>query len=108
MTKIDVGQGAVLGSWAENAVRWERNADDRDEVSKQDDPKDEKFKGVPPIHASEGSLKRCKFLLIRTDDKGGVVQPSRGWFATLVFGREKTPTTANPSPTSKKPTPPQR
>jgi hypothetical protein len=44
MTEIDVGQGAVLGfDWTENAVRWERNGDNRNEVSKQDDPKDEKF-----------------------------------------------------------------
>ena len=42
MTNEDVGQGAVLGfDWAMNAV--ERNADDRNEVSKQDDPKDEKL-----------------------------------------------------------------
>ena len=50
--------------WAVNAV--ERNAEDRNEVSKQDDPKDEKFKDVPPIHASEGGLTRCKVLLLRT------------------------------------------
>ena len=44
MAKIDVGQGAILGpERTENAVRWERNADDRNEVSEQDDPKDEKF-----------------------------------------------------------------
>jgi hypothetical protein len=44
MTKIDVGQGTVLGfDWAENAVGWGRNADDRDEVKEQNDPKDEKF-----------------------------------------------------------------
>jgi hypothetical protein len=37
-----VGKGALLGfDRAENAVRW--NADNRNEVSKQDDPKDEKF-----------------------------------------------------------------
>jgi hypothetical protein len=43
MAKKDVGQGAVLGfEWAsklENAVGRGRNADDRNEVSKQDDPK---------------------------------------------------------------------
>ena len=47
MSDENIGQGAVLGmEWAsklENAVRWGRNADDRNEVSKQDDPKDEKF-----------------------------------------------------------------
>jgi hypothetical protein len=44
MTEIDVGQGAVLGfDWTENSVRWGRNGDNRNEVSKQDDPKDEKF-----------------------------------------------------------------
>jgi hypothetical protein len=50
----------------ENAVRWERNADDRNEVSKHDDPKDEKFKGVPSIHASESSLKECIALFMIT------------------------------------------
>ena len=44
MTKIDVGQGAVLGfDWAENAVGWGRIADDRNEAKEKDDPKDEKF-----------------------------------------------------------------
>jgi hypothetical protein len=67
MTKIDVGKGAILGpERTQNAVRWERNAYDRNEVSEQDDPKDEKFKGVPSIHASEGSLKGRLVLLVRT------------------------------------------
>jgi hypothetical protein len=44
VTEIDLGQGTVSGfDWAENAVRWGRNADDRNEVGKKDDPKDEKF-----------------------------------------------------------------
>ena len=56
MTEIDVGQGAVLGfDCTENTVGWGRNADNRNEVSKQDDPKDEKFKGVPSIHVSSHS-----------------------------------------------------
>ena len=51
MTKQGVGQGTVLRfEWAENAVRWGRNDDDWNEVKEQDDPKDEKFKGAPPIH----------------------------------------------------------
>lgn len=44
ITKIDVGQGAVLGfDWTKNAVRWGRNADYGNEVSEQDGPKEEKF-----------------------------------------------------------------
>ena len=43
----NVGQGAVLGSeWTgefEDTVGWGRNAENGNEVSKQDDPKDEKF-----------------------------------------------------------------
>jgi hypothetical protein len=30
-------------NWTVNAVRWGRNADDRNEVKEKDDPKDEKF-----------------------------------------------------------------
>jgi len=44
MTKKDVGQGAILRfEWAsklENAVTWRRNAEDGNEVSKQDNPKE--------------------------------------------------------------------
>jgi hypothetical protein len=46
MSDEKIGQGAVLRfEWAEcvDAVRWERNAENWNEVSKQDDPKDEKF-----------------------------------------------------------------
>jgi len=58
MTKVNVGQRAVLGferaSKLENAGSWARDADYRCEVSEQDYPKDKKFKDVPSIHASEG------------------------------------------------------
>jgi hypothetical protein len=51
MAKKDVGQGAASGfDKAENAVGPGRNADNGNEVNGQDDPEDEKFKGVPPIH----------------------------------------------------------
>jgi len=53
MAKEDKGEGAVLGfrgrarAAVMNAYRWGRNADNRHKVSKQDDPKNEKLKGVP-------------------------------------------------------------
>jgi len=56
MVKKDIGQRAVLRfDWTKNAVRWRRNADNRNEVKKQDDPKDEKFNGVPPVHAQRAA-----------------------------------------------------
>ena len=67
MVKKDVGQGAVLGfDWTKDAGGWGRNADGRDEVKKQDYSKDKKSKGTPSIHATEGSHKGCKVLLMRT------------------------------------------
>ena len=50
MAKKDIGQGAVSGFVrAENAVRWGRNADNGNRVKEQNDPEDEKPKGVPPL-----------------------------------------------------------
>ncbi|HXW94141.1 MAG TPA: hypothetical protein VEJ19_00340 [Nitrososphaerales archaeon] len=47
MSDENIGQGAVLRmEWTgqfEDTVRWRRNAENRNEVSKQDEPKDEKF-----------------------------------------------------------------
>ena len=46
MSDENIGQGAVLRmKWAEcvDAVRWKRNAENGDEISEQDDPKDGKF-----------------------------------------------------------------
>jgi len=56
MTNEDVGQGAVSGprghtrATVTHAYGWRRDAYNRNEVGKQDYPKDEKFKGVPPVH----------------------------------------------------------
>jgi len=35
---------------AEDTIGWGRYVDHGNEVSERDDPKDEKFKGVPPVH----------------------------------------------------------
>ncbi len=44
MVEKDVSQGAVLGfDRTEATVGWGRNADDGNEASEQNDPKDEKF-----------------------------------------------------------------
>jgi hypothetical protein len=63
MTEIDIGQGAVLGfNWTpKNAVRRGWDAHDRNEVGEQDDPKDEKFEGVPSIHEPRVASQGVKF-----------------------------------------------
>jgi len=47
MSDENIGQGAVLRmEWTgqfEGTVRWRRDAENGNEVSKQDEPKDEKF-----------------------------------------------------------------
>jgi hypothetical protein len=56
MAKKDVGKGTILRFCrTEDTGGRGRDTDNRNRVSKQDDPKDEKFKGGPSIHVSAPS-----------------------------------------------------